>query len=295
MSGSQGRTTPTAARTPPGGGHGMSVEKLMRRAAKAVKSPQAIPRDQPIRVGVDLGTAFTVIIVTDDQGVPLAGATTFADVVRDGVVWDFAGARAVVQGLREQLERSTGRSLTRVAVTIPPGVDESNHRAHRYVVEAAGMDCDAVIDETTAANTILGLTHGAVVDIGGGTTGIAVLEGGRIVANYDEPSGGTHMSLVLAGALKIPYEEAEKLKRKRSRHAEFLPIVSPVLEKLSTIVRDAIRGHDVDQIVLAGGTSSFTGIAEIMTRVSGIPARVAPEPMLVTPLGVTSHATVITD
>lgn len=273
----------------------MSVEKLMRRAAKVVRTPEAIPAGTPIRVGVDLGTAFTVIFVTDDQGRPLAGATTFADVVRDGVVWDFAGAQAVVRELRERLERATGRSLNRAAVTIPPGVDPSNHRAHRYVVEGAGMDCDAVIDETTAANTILGLTHGAVVDVGGGTTGIAVIEEGRIVANYDEPSGGTHMSLVLAGALKIPYEEAELLKRKRSRHAEFLPIVSPVLEKVSTIVRDAVRGHDVDQIVLAGGTSSFTGISEIMTRVTGIPSRVAPEPMLVTPLGVTSHATVIPD
>ncbi|AQX16860.1 ethanolamine utilization protein EutJ [Tessaracoccus lapidicaptus] len=273
----------------------MSVEKLMRRAARAVKEPAAIPAGVPIRVGVDLGTAFTVIFVTDEHGQPLAGATTFADVVRDGVVWDFAGAQRVVRELREKLERATGRSLHHGAVTIPPAVDQSNHRAHRYVIEGAGIDCDAVVDETTAANTVLGIRDGAVVDIGGGTTGIAILEDGEIVANYDEPSGGTHMSLVLAGALKIPYEEAEKLKRKRSRHAEFLPIVSPVLEKVSTIVSDAVRSHNVQQIVLAGGTSSFTGIEEIMTRITGVPSRVAPQPMLVTPLGVTSHAHLITD
>ena len=220
----------------------MSVDKLMRRAAKAVKNPARIPAGQPIRVGVDLGTAFTVIMVTDDQGQPLAGATTFADVVRDGVVWDFAGAQSVVRGLRERLEAATGRQLTNGAVTIPPAVGESNHRAHRYVIEGAGIDCDAVVDETTAANTILRIRDGAVVDIGGGTTGVAVIRDGEIIANYDEPSGGTHMSLILAGALKIPIEEAEKLKRKASRHAEFFPIVSPFLEKVSMIVRDSIAG-----------------------------------------------------
>lgn len=270
------------------------VEKLMKRAAKVVRTPQRIPPGVPIKVGVDLGTAFTVIFVTDEDGKPLAGATVFADVVRDGVVWDFAGAQRTVQGLREQLEQATGRSLTNGAVTIPPAVDESNHRAHRFVIEGAGIECDAVVDETTSANTILNLDRGAVVDIGGGTTGIAIIENGEIVANYDEPTGGTHMSLVLAGNLGIPYEEAELLKRKTKRHAEFLPALNPVLEKVSTIVRDKVSDHDVEQIVLVGGTSLFTGFEDVMRRVTGLPTQVAPQPMLITPLGVTSHAHVNT-
>ncbi|WP_158600585.1 ethanolamine utilization protein EutJ [Tessaracoccus antarcticus] len=268
----------------------------MASAARAItKRKFALPPELPIRVGVDLGTAFSVMFVTDEAGRPLAGTHVFADVVRDGIVWDFAGAVSTIVGLKQKLEERTGRQLSSGAVTIPPGVSTSDHRAHKYVLEAAGIECTAVVDEPTAANSILGIMDGAVVDIGGGTTGIAVVSDGTIVATFDEPSGGTHMSLVIAGALKIPFEEAELLKRDTRNHARLFPIIVPVLEKMSTIVRDAIDVHHVPRIHLVGGTSAFTGIEEVMTRVTGVPAEIAPEPMLVTPLGVASFADIITD
>jgi len=273
-----------------------SVTTTMAAAARSInKRKLELPPDLPIRVGVDLGTAFSVMFVTDETGKPLAGTHVFADVVRDGVVWDFAGAVATIAGLKDRLELRTGRRLSSGAVTIPPGVSESDHRAHRYVLDAAGIDCTAVVDEPTAANSVLGISDGAVVDIGGGTTGIAVLSAGEIVATFDEPSGGTHMSLVIAGALKIPFEEAELLKRDPKNHTKLFPIIVPVLEKMSTIVRDAIAVHHVPRIHLVGGTSSFRGIEEVMTRVTGVPSEIAPEPMLVTPLGIANFADTIID
>lgn len=266
------------------------VGKTMARAQKALRSRKPIAPDTPVRVGVDLGTAFTVLMVTDADDRPLAGASVFADVVRDGVVWDFAGAIEVVRTLRTDLEARIGRTLHRAAVTIPPSTTASDHRAHGYVIEAAGLDCVEVVDEPTAANAVLGIEQGAVVDIGGGTTGIAIVRDSRVLATVDEPSGGTHLSLVIAGALGIPFEEAERLKRDPANHQRFLPLVAPVLEKMSTIVRDAIAGHDVDQVYLVGGTSAFAGIESIMTTVTGVPCRTAPEPMLVTPLGVARWA-----
>lgn len=266
-------------------------KQLLRKAVTVGSGNRPIRPDQPIKVGVDLGTAFTVIVVTDEAGMPLATASQFADVVRDGVVWDFAGAMDVVRGLKEQVERRTGRTLTRGAVTIPPAVNESDHRAHRYVLEGVGIECDAVVDEPTAANAVLGVRDGAVVDIGGGTTGVAIVKDGRIVGTFDEPSGGTHLSLVIAGALKMPFEEAELQKRDPANHARLLRLVAPVLEKMSTIVRDIVDGTGVEQIYVVGGTGAFTGIESIMTRVTGLPCQVAPEPMYVTPLGVASFAT----
>lgn len=266
------------------------VEAIMARAAKKLARPSRIEPQRPIRVGVDLGTAFTVIMVTDEQGRPLAAAQQFADVVRDGIVWDFAGAMHVVRGLKDRIERKTGRTLTSGAVTIPPGVSASDHRAHYYVLEGVGIDCTAVVDEPTAANAVLGITDGAVVDVGGGTTGIAILRDGAVVETSDEPTGGTHLSLVISGALKIPFAEAEARKVNPQLHRELLPLVRPTLEKISTIVRDAIAGKGVQRIHLVGGTSAFTGIAQIMTEITGVPAEVAPEPMLVTPLGVASWA-----
>lgn len=273
-----------------------SVETTMAAAARSIdKRRHTLPPDLPIRVGVDLGTAFSVMFVTDLDGKPLAGTHVFADVVRDGIVWDFAGAVSTIDGLKEKLERRTGRRLHSGAVTIPPGVSTSDHRAHKYVLDSAGIDCTAVVDEPTAANSVLGITDGAVVDIGGGTTGIAIVSDGQIVATADEPSGGTHLSLVIAGALKISFDEAELLKRDATNHARLFPLIVPVLEKMSTIVRDVIGPHHVPDIHLVGGTCAFTGMEEVMSRVTGVPARIAPEPMLVTPLGVASFAEPITE
>ncbi|HEX7974421.1 MAG TPA: hypothetical protein VF498_08440, partial [Anaerolineales bacterium] len=43
-------------------------------------------------------------------------------------------------------------------------------------------------------------------------TGIAILQDGQVIYTADEPTGGTHFSLVIAGSLGIRYEEAEALK-----------------------------------------------------------------------------------
>lgn len=244
-----------------------------------------------VRVGVDLGTAYTVLIVTDEDGRPLVGASRFADVVRDGIVWDFGGAQGVVRDLKADVERRFGRAVTHAAVTIPPAVSQSDHRAHRYVLESVGIECTAVVDEPTAANAVLGIRDGAVVDVGGGTTGIAILRDGHVVATDDEPTGGRHLTLVLAGALGISIEEAEERKQDPANHADFLPIVRPTLEKIGTIVARQIAGHDVERIYLVGGTAAFTGIAPIISDITSVPAEVPAHPLFVTPLGVASFDT----
>lgn len=271
-------------------GTAQSASDIMRAAAHALENPQHIAPDVPIKVGVDLGTAFTVIAVTDEQGKPLALANTFADVVRDGVVWDFAGAQETVRRLKDRLEQITGRTLDSGAVTVPPAVGNSNHRTHQYVIEGAGIDCTDVVDETIAANAVLGITDGAVVDIGGGTTGVAILRDGKVIANIDEPSGGTHLSLVISGSFGIPFEEAEARKVDPSNQRELMGVVRPTLEKMASIVRNSVSNYNVDSIHLVGGTAAFCGIADVMTSITGIPTIVAPEPMLVTPLGAASFA-----
>ena len=39
------------------------------------------------------------------------------------------------------------------------------------VLRAAGLECSGLIDEPTAANNVLHIRDGAIVDVGGGTTG----------------------------------------------------------------------------------------------------------------------------
>lgn len=269
----------------------INAATTMTLARQAMESTHPIADDVAIKVGVDLGTAFTVIMITDADDQPLAGATEFADVVRDGIVWDFSGAQAVVARLREQLHQRTGRLVTTGTVTVPPAVNNSDHRAHKFVLEGAGIACTEVVDEPTAANAVLGVRHGAVVDVGGGTTGVAIISDGVVVATYDEPTGGTHLSLVISGALGIPLEEAEVRKRDPANHDQLFGLVLPVMQKMATIVARLIEPHHVEQIHLVGGTSAFQGFADIMSDITGVACSLAPEPMLVTPLGVARWAT----
>ncbi|MGM0819655.1 MAG: ethanolamine utilization protein EutJ [Actinomycetota bacterium] len=239
-----------------------------------------------VRVGVDLGTATTVVVAVDDDGLPVAGATRPAEVVRDGVVVDFVGARELVAELRAEVSARLGLPLESAAACYPPGVGTGEVQAVRYVVEGAGMACSALVDEPTAANAVLGLTDGAVVDVGGGTTGTAILRDGEVRATLDEPTGGTHLTLVIAGACGITIEEAERRKTDPAEQQRLLGVVRPVLEKIGTIVAGHLGGHRVEAVDLVGGTSAFPGIAEIVGAACGVPARVPGNPLFVTPLGV---------
>jgi ethanolamine utilization protein EutJ len=237
-------------------------------------------------VGVDLGTAYTVLLVLDENYQPLAGTYRFANVVRDGLVVDFIGAIDLLRELKREVEARVGFRLTHAATGYPPGVPLVEVRATANVVRAAGMDCRAEIGEPTAANAVLQIRDGAIVDVGGGTTGIAIFRDGRAIYTADEPTGGTHFTLVIAGALNIPFEEAEELKIDAREQDRLYPLVRPVMEKVGTIVARHVRPHNVETIYMVGGTSNFKGIASVIEEVAGVKTLVPTQPLFVTPLGI---------
>lgn len=257
----------------------------MSKTERAMQSNGDGYRGQ-ILVGVDLGTAYTVLLVLDKDKQPLCGTFRFAEVVRDGVVVDFIGAIDLVKELKHGLERRLGFELTHAATAYPPGVPRAEVRATANVLYAAGLNCTNEIDEPSAANAVLQIRDGAVVDVGGGTTGIAILSGGKVVHTADEATGGTHFSLVIAGALNISFEEAEALKTEPQEQARLYPLVEPVMEKVATIVARNIAGYHVRSIHLVGGTSMFPGIERVMERITGVKTIVPPRPLFVTPLGI---------
>lgn len=240
-------------------------------------------------VGVDLGTAYTVLVVLDEAGHPLAGEYQFAQVVRDGLVVDFTGAVDLLRGMKQRLEAHLGRYLTHATSGFPPGVPRAEVRATANVLEAAGFECRGLIDEPSAANNVLGLQNGVIVDIGGGTTGIAIIEEGQVVYTADEATGGTHFSLVIAGANDISFEEAEALKIDTAQQSRLFPVVRPVMEKVGTIVERHIRDTGAESIVLVGGTPLFPGIAPVIEEITGLPTTVPEHPLFVTPLGIAMH------
>lgn len=265
-----------------------ACDRLVREFENVIKKPVR-GHSAVYYTGVDLGTACVVVSVLDEDLRPVAGSYRYADVVRDGMVVDYIGAIRIVREMKEELEKKLGTELVYAAAAIPPGTDALDSGAIKNVVQGAGFEITALPDEPTAANAVLNIRNGAVVDIGGGTTGISVLKDGKVVYVADEPTGGTHFSLVISGAYQLSFEEADAYKRDRKNHRELLPVLKPVIEKVSAIICRHIEGRDVDRIYLVGGTCCLTGIEEIIEKKTGIPTYKPANPMFVTPLGIAKN------
>ncbi|MFC4677876.1 ethanolamine utilization protein EutJ [Desulfovibrio legallii] len=263
-----------------------AVDKRIAALEATRAKPCKVSPTEPLAVGLDLGTAYIVLAVVDSRQRPVACAVQSAQVVRDGLVVDYAGGLRMVRALREQLEDSLGRKLEKTAIAVPPGTGERDCATHRHVAEGAGLEVTALLDEPTAANNVLGVRDGAIVDIGGGTTGIAVLRGGQVTYVADEPTGGTHLSLVLAGNYDVDFEAAEALKKDPARQKEILPVVRPVIEKMGAIIQRHVAGRGVQTLYLVGGTCCLPGMETIIARYTGLTARKPANPFLVTPLGI---------
>jgi ethanolamine utilization protein EutJ len=244
-----------------------------------------------VHVGVDLGTAYTVLVVLDEAKRPLAGAYRFAQVVRDGLVVDFVGAVSLLKTLKQKVEQRLGFELVSAASGYPPGVPVAEVRATANVLRGAGLECSGLIDEPSAANNVLQIDDGAIVDVGGGTTGVAVVRHGKVVYTADEATGGTHFSLVIAGAKNLSFEAAEELKKDPRQQDALFPLLRPVMEKVATITRRHIAGYPVETIYLVGGTVAFPGMAEVVEETTGIRTIVPGAPLFITPLGIAMHNT----
>jgi ethanolamine utilization protein EutJ len=266
-----------------------AIDQRIATLAACIGQIGPIRFDGELFVGVDLGTAYIVIVVVNAAGEPVACAMEFAQVVRDGLVVDYVGAAGIVRRHVRLLEERLGRRLSLAAIAVPPGTGERDCGTHRHVVESAGLRVTTVLDEPTAANAVLGIANGVIVDIGGGTTGLSVLENGKVVYAADEPTGGTHMTLVLAGGYGISIEEAEALKKDASRQSEFFPLVRPVLEKMASIISRHIQGRDVEAIYLVGGTCCLQNMETVIARGTGKAVFKPANPLLVTPFGIALH------
>lgn len=262
------------------------TNETLAEFAGLVRGQTCNPFQGALRTGVDLGTANIVLAVVDEQNRPIAGATAASTVVKDGIVVDYVGAIRTVRQLKTGLEQLLEQELVKAAVAIPPGIMEGNVKCIANVAEGAGFDVTGVLDEPTAAAAVLGITDGAVVDVGGGTTGISILKDGKVIYTADEATGGTHMTLTLAGYYGITIEEAENLKKDPCREQDVFPIVKPVVEKMAWIVKRFLTGYDVPEVYVAGGACSFSEFESVFEKELGIRTVKTNDPLLVTPLGI---------
>ncbi|MTJ79911.1 MAG: ethanolamine utilization protein EutJ [Telmatospirillum sp.] len=260
--------------------------RLQRAAALCNSEPARAAADVPLWLGIDLGTCDVVSVVVDGAGRPVAVCLDWADVIRDGVVVDFFGAVGIVRRHLATLERQLGRRFTHAATSFPPGTDP---RLSINVLESAELIVTRVLDEPSAVADMLKPARAAVVDIGGGTTGIAVVRDGRVAYSGDEATGGHHISLTLAGNQRIALEEAEQMKRRRG--GEIWPIVRPVYDKMAEIVARHIEGHEIDELWLAGGSAMLPGVKDLFkARFARLEVHLPPHAIFMTPLAIAVSA-----
>lgn len=265
------------------------IQRLHDLAA-LVSSGECRPCAGALKVGVDPGTANMVLVVLDEEDNPVAGISHPSRAVKDGVVVDFLSASRVVSELKALLETRLGRTLTHAATAIPPGISAGNTKVIANMVEAAGFEVTCVVDEPVAAALALNIRQGAVVDVGGGTTGISILHAGEVIFSADEPTGGNHMTLVLAGAQGLSFAQAETLKTSADQDDQIFAQVRPVAEKMAGLVANWLARYPTEEIYLVGGATRFRQFADVFRQATGKRVIPATEPLLVTPLGIAMHS-----
>ncbi len=262
------------------------VNDKIKEFEELIVTGQTLTYSGTLYTGIDLGTANIVLSVIDEAGTIVGGASYRSSVVKDGVVVDYIGAVQVVKRLKDQLEEALGTSLVKAATAIPPGIVDGSVKTIVNVCEACDFEIIKVIDEPSAAAIVLGISEGAVVDVGGGTTGISILKDNAVTFTADEPTGGHHMTLVLSGSLNATYEEAENIKLDVTKDKENFLIIQPVVEKMAAITKRFIEHQNVSTVYVVGGACSFTPFEGVFKKYLGLPVIKPYNPMLVTPLGI---------
>lgn len=239
----------------------------------------------PLKVGVDLGTSNIVITVVDQENRPVAYELEGATVVKDGIVVQYMEAVKILEKLKTRLEKRLNMPLEEAATAIPPGIISGNTKVICNVVEGAGFRVTKVVDEPVAAAIMLGIEDGVVVDIGGGTTGVSVITDGQVEYSMDEATGGTHMTLVVAGAMGLEFSEAEAFKKEKENYRMVFPMLQPVIEKMAQITKN-FMGEKKLPVYLAGGTSCLEGIETVFRKYLAIDTFKPQDPLLITPIGI---------
>ena len=190
-------------------------------------------------MGIDLGTANTlvhvkgkgivlrepsVVAIKSDNGEVLAvgeeakrmigrtpGSIIAIRPMKDGVIADFDVTQAMLKYfIRKAMNSKSSMVRPRVVVGVPSGVTEVEKRAVIDAAQQAGAREAYLIEEPMAAAIGAGLpveeaTGSMVVDIGGGTTEIAVISLGGIVTSCSIRIGGDEMDSSIIQHIKREY------------------------------------------------------------------------------------------
>ena len=189
-------------------------------------------------LAVDLGTANTLVYVrgrgivlnepsvvaidTKTGGIVAVGTAakrmigrTPSNIVairplRDGVIADFDTTERMLRYFIQKVHKRRHFAKPRIVVCVPSGITGVEQRAVKDAGYAAGARRVFIIEEPMAAAIGAGLpvhepTGNMVVDIGGGTTEVAVISLGGIVTSISVRTGGDELDQSIISFVKKEY------------------------------------------------------------------------------------------
>lgn len=183
--------------------------------------------------------------------------------------------------------------------------------AHNIVkcANRSGLDvCDIVLESLASAEAVLAGEEKelgtALLDLGGGTSDLAIFSGNNIKHTFVLALGGNNLTNDIAVGLRAPLVEAEKIKKKYGncisgeiggnetievpgmggRKSRMLPrqilgeILQPRMEEIFTLVKREVYRAGMENIitsgvVLTGGSSLLEGCTEIAESIFDLPTR----------------------
>lgn len=186
-------------------------------------------------MGIDLGTANTLVFVKG-KGIVLSEPSVVAinsvtrktlavgaeaklmigrtpgNIVairplKDGVIADFDVAQTMLKELIEKVTKKSAFTSPRIIVCYPSGVTEVERRAIEDTAKFAGARDVVLMEEPMAAAIGAGLpvgepTGSMIVDIGGGTTEVAIISLGGIVTSKSLRVAGNELDQAIMAYIK---------------------------------------------------------------------------------------------
>jgi rod shape-determining protein MreB len=131
--------------------------------------------------------------------------------MKDGVIADFEVTEAMLRYFIERAHNRRTMVKPRIIICVPYGITEVEKRAVRESAESAGAREVYLIEEPMAAAIGAGLpitepSGSMIVDIGGGTTEVAVISLAGIVYSKSVRVGGDKMDEAIVNYLKRKYQ-----------------------------------------------------------------------------------------
>ncbi|MDD2679545.1 MAG: rod shape-determining protein [Candidatus Omnitrophica bacterium] len=167
---------------------------------------------EPSVVAVERGTSH--VLAVGEEAKRMLGRTPGNIVairpMRDGVITNFEVTEAMLRHFIRKVRHRRFQIRPRIVIAIPSGITEVERRAVKESAERAGARDVFLIEEPVAAAIGVGLpiqepVGNMIIDIGGGTTEIAVISLAGIVFSKSIRIGGDEMNDAIVEYLKKTY------------------------------------------------------------------------------------------